>query len=73
MKRAESLLPRTDALPCSTVAYQAYRDGWLVRHRDAQGMTRRLITQDAEQLMTLFWQWVDELKQEARRGALSKK
>lgn len=71
MKRAESLLPRTDALPCSTVAFEAYREGWLVRHRDAQGTTRRVITQDADEVMTIFWQWVDQLKKEARRGSLS--
>lgn len=41
MKRAETLLPGTDALPSNTAEMTTYRGRYLVRVRDANGSTQQ--------------------------------
>jgi len=73
MKRAEALLPGTDALPTATVEVTIHRaksvclGKYLVRFRDPQGVTFRRTFNDPNEAMAHFWKSADQLTTESRR------
>jgi hypothetical protein len=66
MKRAEALLPGTDALPTATVEVANYRGKTLVRFRDRAGITTRQTFTDPNEAMRHFWKCADQLQTERR-------
>jgi hypothetical protein len=61
-KPAECLLPNTRAMLKGTVETEAYRGKTLVRYRDLNGYTHRLLISDPDQAHEQFLKWVHELR-----------
>jgi hypothetical protein len=66
LKKAEALLPGTDALPTATVEVANYRGKILVRHRDRAGTTTRQTFTDPDEAMRHLWKCADQLRTESR-------
>ena len=70
MKKAEALLPGTDALPSATVEVTIHRaksvcfGKYLVRFRDRQGVTFRRTFNDPDESMAHFCKCADQLRQQ---------
>lgn len=67
MKKAEALLPGTDALPASTLDWTTHQGKHLVRLRLKDGTTTRCHTRDPEEANRFYQEAFDRLKKEARR------
>jgi hypothetical protein len=66
MKKAEALLPGTDALPTATVEVATYQNKILVRYRDRTGSTTRQTFTHPDEAMTHFWKCADLLRAERK-------
>lgn len=66
MIRQETLLPGTRALPRATVETAVYHGRYLVRYRNAAGVTYRRSFPDADSMLAFARSCEAELKSEAR-------
>jgi len=71
LKKAEALLPGTDALPTATVELATYHGKFLVRFRDRGGITTRQTFTDPHEAMRHFWNCADQLQTERRTHVLT--
>jgi hypothetical protein len=67
-KFSERLLPRTEAIPRLTAQWEHYKDGFLVRYRNAEGSVTQRFIHDPEEAQQLFLEMTARLKEEVRNA-----